>query len=91
MTVTRRAPSSSPEDVPSPAPGPSEPPTLAVNGTLHALRAGTTVEDLVASWCRSPDGVAVARNREVVPKSQWSLTELAAGDKVEIVSAAAGG
>jgi sulfur carrier protein len=66
-------------------------PTLAVNGTTHHLEAGTTVADLIATWCDSAEGVAVARNREVVPKSEWAVTALEAGDRVEIVTATAGG
>ena len=47
--------------------------------------------DLVARWCPSPRGIAVARNGEVVPKSRWDRTPLAHGDRIEIVTAAAGG
>ncbi|HUI02584.1 MAG TPA: sulfur carrier protein ThiS [Acidimicrobiales bacterium] len=64
---------------------------ITVNGVPRALAPGTTVADLVSSWCGSPTGIAVARNREVVPRSAWSTTTLAAADVVEIVSAAAGG
>jgi sulfur carrier protein len=35
--------------------------------------------------------VAVARNGEVVPKSRWGDTRLALGDRIEIVTAVAGG
>ena len=36
-------------------------------------------------------GVAVARNAEVVPRSQWHATALADGDDVELVTAVQGG
>jgi len=62
-----------------------------VNGRERAITAGDTVADLVRAWCDSPDGIAVARNREVVPRSQWVATPLVARDVVEIVTAAAGG
>jgi sulfur carrier protein len=65
--------------------------TIVVNGSELALPAGTTVAELVSTWCTSPVGIAVARNREVVPRSAWSTTDLADRDVVEIVSAAAGG
>ncbi len=55
------------------------------------MAPGATVADLVSTWCRSPEGIAVARNREVVPRSEWATTRLAARDVVEIVTAAAGG
>ncbi len=47
--------------------------------------------ELVAQWCASPRGIAVARNGDVVPKSQWEGTRIVAGDQIEIVTAAAGG
>jgi sulfur carrier protein len=62
-----------------------------VNGAPRALTAGATVADLVSSWCTGPDGIAVARNREVVPRSEWPTTSLSPHDVVEIVTAAAGG
>jgi sulfur carrier protein len=64
---------------------------LSVNGDPWDGPAGTTVADIVAAWCPSPKGVAVARNGDVVPKSQWSAIEVTGGDRIEIVSAAAGG
>jgi sulfur carrier protein len=65
--------------------------TTTVNGATAELAPGTTVADLVASWCPSPKGVAVAVNAEVVPRSAWATTPLGTGDAVEIVTAAAGG
>ncbi len=65
--------------------------SVTVNGTSTDLAAGTTVADLVASWCPSPKGVAVAINTEVVPRSAWATTAIGTGDAVEIVTAAAGG
>lgn len=62
-----------------------------MNGTLRDLVAGATIADLVSEWCTSPDGIAVARNREVVPRSLWASTALEEGDKLEILSAVAGG
>jgi sulfur carrier protein len=64
---------------------------IDVNGSPTTVAAGATVADLVGQWCPSPDGIAVARNREVVPRSAWPSTGLRPDDRVEIVSAAAGG
>ena len=64
---------------------------IVVNGAARVVAPGATVADLVSSWCTSPDGIAVARNREVVPRSEWPTTTLSARDVVEIVTAAAGG
>jgi len=64
---------------------------IVVNGEPHPVAPGATVADLVSSWCGSPTGIAVARNREVVPRSEWATTRLSPRDVVEIVTAAAGG
>jgi sulfur carrier protein len=64
---------------------------IAVNGQDTVVTAGTTVAALVAQWCASPDGIAVARNRDVVPRSAWTSTALQSEDRIEIVTAAAGG
>jgi sulfur carrier protein len=64
---------------------------VLVNGSPWDGPPGTTVADLVAHWCASPRGIAVARNGDVVPKSAWDATEISGGDRIEIVTAAAGG
>ena len=64
---------------------------VIVNGRTQPMTPGTTVADLVSSSCASPEGIAVARNREVVPRSEWATTRLLPHDVVEIVTAAAGG
>ena len=64
---------------------------ITVNGEPRPLAPGATVASLVATWCPSPRGVAVAVNGEVVPRSTWDATPIAMGDTVEIVTAAAGG
>ncbi|HXQ76429.1 MAG TPA: sulfur carrier protein ThiS [Acidimicrobiales bacterium] len=64
---------------------------IEVNGRRCTVSAGTTVAAVVAQWCDSPDGIAVARNGEVVPRSAWPTTDLDHDDHVEIVTAAAGG
>ncbi len=63
----------------------------SVNGTPWDAPPGATVADLVAAWCPSPRGVAVACNGDVVPKSTWHRTPVTDGDRIEIVTAAAGG
>jgi sulfur carrier protein len=65
--------------------------TIEVNGRGCVVSAGATVATVVAQWCDSPDGIAVARNGEVVPRSAWPSTDLDDDDRVEIVTAAAGG
>ncbi len=62
-----------------------------VNGESTEWRAEATVAEVVAALCDSEQGVAVAIGREVVPRSQWVSTQLTEGDRLEIVTAAAGG
>ena len=64
---------------------------VTLNGVAEDLAAGTTVADLVARHLESPRGVAVARNEEVVPSSQWATTPVTDGDRFEILTAAQGG
>ncbi len=64
---------------------------VSVNGTPRDVPPGTTVADLVSEWCPSPRGIAVARNGDVVPRSRWRTTPVSTGDRIEIVTATAGG
>jgi sulfur carrier protein len=68
--------------------------TVADGATVSALVGGVTGRELGADG-RATDGrklgVAVARNAEVVPRSQWHATPLAEGDDVELVTAVQGG
>jgi sulfur carrier protein len=67
--------------------------TVSVNGVQRQVPAGTTVRDLVAR-ATQPHLVAhaaVARNGEVVPRSAWTSTAVAEGDRYELLSAAQGG
>lgn len=65
--------------------------SVVVNGERHDVSPGTTVAELVLAWSCPPEGIAVARNREVVPRSRWDSTALERDDQVEIVTATAGG
>jgi sulfur carrier protein len=62
-----------------------------VNGLTADLVAGATIADVVATWCPTARGIAVARNGEVVPRSLWAEEAVCDGDAIEIVTAAAGG
>ncbi len=76
---------------------------IRLNGAQYALDDGATVRVLVSAVTgrtlaadgQATDGrklgVAVARNAEVVPRSQWHATALAEGDDVELVTAVQGG
>ena len=62
-----------------------------VNGRPVELVDGSTVADVVALLCPSDRGVAVAVDREVVPRSRWASVTVPDGSHVEVVTAAAGG
>ena len=64
---------------------------LTINGERQEIADGTTVDVLATSLLDRPKGVAVAVNGEVVPRSAWASTALAADDEVEVVTAKQGG
>ena len=66
---------------------------VTVNGAATELPAPSTVADLVLHTfgSRSSDGVAIAVNGAVVPRSQWAHTAVPADAAVEIVTATQGG
>ena len=63
---------------------------IVVNGTEYDFE-GLVVEELISALGVEPRGIAVARNGEVVRRSAWTTTPLERGDRVEIVTAVAGG
>lgn len=65
--------------------------TVMVNGAGHELPGEATVADAVATVTPQTRGLAVAVNGEVVPRSDWARTRLAAGDRVEVLTASQGG
>jgi len=64
---------------------------LHVNGEPCELPAGTTVEELVRELGLEDRRVAVAVNRDVVPRSCFETHPLGPGDRVEILEAVGGG
>ncbi|GAA1348223.1 sulfur carrier protein ThiS [Falsarthrobacter nasiphocae] len=65
-----------------------EPATVSTLVSRHTGRE-ITAEGLALDGSRL--GLAVAVGEEVVPRSAWATTRLAAGDAVEIVTAVQGG
>jgi sulfur carrier protein len=64
---------------------------VVVNGETLDVRLGTTVADMVSRLGRGPQGIAVAVNEEVVPRTYWTAITLQEQDRVEVLTAAAGG
>ncbi|MGQ9606369.1 MAG: sulfur carrier protein ThiS [Thermogutta sp.] len=65
--------------------------TVLLNGEKRAIPAGTTVEALLRQLDLAGKPVAVERNLEVVPRSQYAETEIQVGDRLEIVTLVGGG
>jgi sulfur carrier protein len=72
---------------------------VTLNGEPREVADGATVEALVgllspgagAGGGAGGRGVAVALGGEVVPRGRWAETEVADGDRVEVVAAIQGG
>jgi sulfur carrier protein len=63
---------------------------VIVNGVEHYFDA-LAIDELITRLGIEPRGIAVARNGEIVRRSEWSTTVLLQSDRIEIVTAAAGG
>ena len=64
---------------------------LLVNGETRSVAAGCSVEGLLRGLGLAGRRVAVAVNRDVIPRSAFARQRLAAGDRVEILEAVGGG
>jgi sulfur carrier protein len=66
---------------------------LVLNGSTRELPEGATVKDAVAASGipALARGIAVAVDREVVPRSRWEDTRLRDGQRVEVLEAVQGG
>lgn len=63
---------------------------VTVNGVPAELGPDATVATVVDEKAAA-GRVAVALNGEVVPRSRWETTDLAAGDTIEVLAPTAGG
>lgn len=64
---------------------------ITLNGESRTVDDGSTVNSLLLGLGLDPRKVAVERNREIVPKSQYAEVALAEGDVLEIVHFIGGG
>ena len=64
---------------------------LLVNGEARSVPDGCTVEGLLRHLGLDARRLAVAVNRDVVPRSRYAAQPLAAGDRIEILEAVGGG
>ncbi|WP_240756998.1 sulfur carrier protein ThiS [Roseicella aquatilis] len=65
--------------------------SIMVNGEPREIPGPATVADLLARIGLDTRKVAVERNLEIVPRSTYAATALAAGDRLEIVHFIGGG
>ena len=64
---------------------------IEVNGAPCSVPPGQTLSGLVEQLGLSGQGMALAVNREVVPRQQWLHRRLQQQDRVDIVRAIGGG
>jgi sulfur carrier protein len=64
---------------------------LTVNGSRQSFDTPLNVAQLLEQMNLTGKRLAVERNGEIVPRSQFGDTELLSGDQLEIVVAVGGG
>jgi sulfur carrier protein len=65
---------------------------VTLNGLLHNFDPpAATVAELVRALNLEGKRIAVEMNGEIVPKSRYAQTHVAAGDRLEVVAAVGGG
>ncbi len=65
--------------------------TIELNGEVREVRAEDCVQDLIDALSLTNQALAIAVNREIVPRAKWREVRFVAGDKVDIVKAIGGG
>ena len=65
--------------------------SITINGESRVLPAAVTVDKLLQQLGIEGRKVAVERNLEIVPKSAFAATQVADGDRLEIVHFIGGG
>jgi len=65
--------------------------SIVVNGENRAAKPGATVIDLLRELGLDSGRVAIERNLEILPRPQWTETQVAPGDRYEIVQFVGGG
>ena len=64
---------------------------ITLNGAPCRVAGDSNVFALMLALEQPASGIAVAVNREVVPRATWQTRRLNPGDRVEIVKAIGGG
>ena len=64
---------------------------VTLNGDLHNLRDGATVDELIIQLGLNQRRIAVEVNRDILPRGAYTARALHEGDVVEIVNFVGGG
>jgi thiamine biosynthesis protein ThiS len=64
---------------------------IVVNGEAREVPPGLPVTGLLSHLGLPVDRVAIERNLEILPKSEWLSTVVQSGDRFEIVHLVGGG
>jgi len=65
--------------------------SITLNGAPHQVPPGQTLDQLIAALSLENQALALAVNRNVVPRKAWQDKTLQSQDQVEIVRAIGGG
>lgn len=65
--------------------------TIVVNGESKQAPGGATVLQMLETLGLPAGRVAIERNLQILPRSAWNATYVAAGDRYEIVQFVGGG
>ena len=64
---------------------------IELNGAPRTIEKNHCVQDLIDALSLTNQALAIAVNREVVPRAQWATHRFSEGDKVDVVRAIGGG
>jgi sulfur carrier protein len=64
---------------------------IELNGEARTVADTDSVQDLIDALLLTNQALAIAVNREVVPRTKWREHRFASGDKVDVVRAIGGG
>ena len=64
---------------------------LTINGVMQQLHASSNIAELIIELKLTDKRLAIERNGEIVPRSQFNTTSLQPDDMLEIVVAVGGG
>lgn len=64
---------------------------ISVNGEMHQVPNDLDIPRLLAHLNIRAERIAIERNLEILPRANWPATQVASGDRYEIVHLVGGG